>query len=88
MAAGLPVVSTPVGDVPRMVAAENAPFVTGGDEVLLRDALQALVSDADLRARVGAANRAKARAEFDEGAMIARYKALYAGAMGRPGALG
>ncbi|MCZ3230205.1 glycosyltransferase, partial [Acinetobacter baumannii] len=41
MAAGLPIVSTPVGDVPRMVAAENAPFVTGGDEVLLRDALQA-----------------------------------------------
>jgi glycosyltransferase involved in cell wall biosynthesis len=88
MAAGLPVVSTPVGDVPRMVAAENAPFVTGGDEVLLRDALQALVSDADLRARVGAANQAKARADYDERAMIARYKALYAGAMGRPGVLG
>ena len=88
MAAGLPVVSTPVGDVPRMVAAENAPFVTGGDEVLLRDALQALVSDAALRSRVGAANRAKARAEFDEGIMIARYKALYGAAMGRPGVLG
>jgi glycosyltransferase involved in cell wall biosynthesis len=88
MAAGLPVVSTPVGDVPRMVAAENAPFVTGGDEVLLRDALQALVSDAALRSRVGAENRAKARAEFDEGIMIARYKALYGAAMGRPGALG
>jgi len=87
MAAGLPVVSTPVGDVPHMVAPENAPFVTGGDEVLLRDALQALVSDADLRARVGAANRAKARAEFDEGAMIARYRGLYAAAVGRPGVL-
>jgi len=49
--------------------------------------LQALVSDADLRARVGAANRAKARAEFDEGAMIARYRGLYAAAVGRPGVL-
>lgn len=88
MAAGLPVVSTPVGDVPRMVSAENAPFVTGADEVLLRDALQALVLDPDLRSRVGAANRAKARAEFDERVMIARYKALYAEAMRRPGALG
>ncbi|AIT06182.1 glycosyl transferase family 1 [Sphingomonas taxi] len=88
MAAGLPVVSTPVGDVPRMVAAENAPFVTGGDEVLLRDALQTLVSDAALRSRVGAANRAKARAAFDEATMIARYKALYGAAMGRPGVLG
>jgi glycosyltransferase involved in cell wall biosynthesis len=88
MAAGLPVVSTPVGDVPRMVSAENAPFVTGADEVLLRDALQPLVSDADLRARVGAANRAKARAEFDEATMLAAYRALYADAMRRPGALG
>ncbi|MCP3734566.1 glycosyltransferase family 4 protein [Sphingomonas sp. RP10(2022)] len=88
MAAGLPIVSTPVGDVARMVAAENAPFVTGGDEVLLRDALQALVSDGDLRARVGAANRAKARAEFDEAVMIGRYRALYAEAMRRPGVLG
>ncbi|MCU6453543.1 glycosyltransferase [Sphingomonas sp. A2-49] len=88
MAAGLPIVSTPVGDVPRMVAAENAPFVAGGDEVLLRDALQALVTDADLRARVGAANRARARALFDEGTMVARYRGLYEDALGRPGALG
>ena len=88
MAAGLPVVSTPVGDVPRMVAAENAPFVTGSDEVLLRDALQALVLDPDLRARVGAANRAKALAEYDERMMIAGYRTLYAEALRRPGALG
>jgi glycosyltransferase involved in cell wall biosynthesis len=88
MAAGLPVVSTPVGDVPRMVSAENAAFVTGADEVLLRDALQPLVSNAELRARVGAANRAKARAEFDEATMLAAYRTLYADAMRRPGALG
>ncbi len=88
MAAGLPVVSTPVGDVPRMVSAENGPFVTGGDEVLLRDALQALVLDPELRARVGAANREKAQAEFDEQVMIARYRDLYAAALGRAGALG
>ncbi len=87
MAAGLPVVSTPVGDVARMVAPENAPFVTGGDAVLLRDALQALVSNADLRARIGAANRRKAQAEFDAAVMIARYRDLYAGAMRRPGVL-
>ncbi|EZP55316.1 Glycosyl transferases group 1 family protein [Sphingomonas sp. RIT328] len=83
MAAGLPVVSTPVGDVPQMVAAENAPYVTGGDEVLLRDALQALVSDAALRARIGAANREKANAAYDEAAMIARYESLYGAALGR-----
>ncbi len=87
MAAGLPIVSTPVGDIARMVAPENAPFVTGSDEVLLRDALYALVTDPDLRARVGAANRAKARADYDEAAMIARYRTLYEEAMARPGAL-
>jgi glycosyltransferase involved in cell wall biosynthesis len=89
MAAGLPIVAPPVGDVPQMVAAENAPFITDHHgEVRLRDAMQALAQDADLRARVGAANRMKAQAEYDEGAMIARYAALYAEAMGRPGILG
>jgi glycosyltransferase involved in cell wall biosynthesis len=88
MAAGLPIASYPVGDVAKMVAAENLPFITAApSEVRLRDALQALVADPALRASVGAANQAKARAEFDEGVMIARYRALYEDALGRPGAL-
>lgn len=85
MAAGLPVVSTPVGDVPLMVASDNAPFVRGGDEVLLRDALQPLVLDPELRVRIGAANQAKARADYDEAVMITRYRTLYADALRRPG---
>ncbi len=89
MAAGLPVASLPVGDVARMVAAENQPFIAPyKNEVGLRDMIQPLLLDAELRARVGAANRAKARAEYDEAGMIGRYRALYEGAMGRPGALG
>lgn len=89
MAAGLPVASHPVGDVPLMVAADNLPFITEyPGEVRLRDAIQQLLLDADLRARVGAANRAKARAEYDEAVMIRRYAALYEEAIGRPGALG
>ncbi len=89
MAAGLPIASYPVGDVAKMVATENLPFVTAApSEVRLRDALQALVSDPALRASVGAANQAKARAEFDEARMIARYRDLYEAALGRPGALG
>ncbi|MEG3085304.1 glycosyltransferase family 4 protein [Sphingomonas sp. PB2P12] len=88
MAAGLPIASYPVGDVKRMVAPENLPFVTDiPNEVRLRDALQALVSDPALRASVGAANQAKARAAFDEGVMIARYRDLYEAALQRPGAL-
>ena len=89
MAAGLPIASTPVGDIPKMVAAENAPFIAEhAGEVRLRDALQPLVLDAALRRTVGAANQAKARAEYDEAVMIARYRALYETVLGRPGALG
>lgn len=89
MAAGLPIASLPVGDVRKMVAAENLPFIADyPTEVRLRDVLQALINDAALRAQVGAANRAKAASEYDEAVMIARYKALYEGAMGRPGSLG
>jgi glycosyltransferase involved in cell wall biosynthesis len=89
MAAGLPVVATPVGDVPVMLSAENAPLIaTVIGEVQLRDGLQQLVASADLRRHLGAANQARARADYDEGVMIAHYKALYEEAMGKPGALG
>jgi glycosyltransferase involved in cell wall biosynthesis len=89
MAAGLPVASLPLGDVRRMVSPANAPFIAEWPtEVRLRDVMQALVNDADLRRAVGAANQAKAVAEYDEAVMIARYRALYEQALGRPGALG
>ncbi|WP_210358830.1 MULTISPECIES: glycosyltransferase [Sphingomonas] len=89
MAAGLPIASTPVGDVAQMVAAENAPFIAReSSEIRLRDALQPLILDAALRRTVGIANQAKARAEFDEGVMISRYRALYEAVLARPGALG
>jgi glycosyltransferase involved in cell wall biosynthesis len=88
MAAGLPIVAPPVGDVPFMVAPENAPFITDyPGEVRLRDAMQALIADPELRRTVGNANRRKAQAEYDERQMIARYAALYESALGRPGAL-
>jgi glycosyltransferase involved in cell wall biosynthesis len=84
MAAGVPVAAPAVGDIAAMVAPENAPFiVTPGDEAGLAGALARLAADPALRRAVGAANRAKAQAEFDEARMIARYRALYATAMGR-----
>lgn len=89
MAAGLPVASLPVGDVKRMLAADNAQFVAEWPtEVRLRDVIQALIDHPDIRAQVGIANRAKAVAEYDEATMVARYAGLYEEAMGRPGALG
>jgi glycosyltransferase involved in cell wall biosynthesis len=84
MAAGLPVVAPAVGDVMQMVAEENCTaIVPPGDERALRDALAALAADPARRKRIGEANRARARKEYDEAAMIRRYKALYWGLMGR-----
>ncbi|HEY0326093.1 MAG TPA: glycosyltransferase, partial [Allosphingosinicella sp.] len=86
MAAGLPVVSTAVGDVPGMVANENRFAI--GDESVLQDSLARLIQDPDLRGHVGEANRAKALTNYDERDMIARYAGLYGEAIGRADAFG
>lgn len=86
MATGLPVAAPAVGDVATMVAEPNRPLIvdpSGKGE--LAAALGKLVGDAALRERVGAANRARALAEYDEEAMLVRYRALYAKAMGKAG---
>lgn len=88
MAAELPAACTDVGDVRAIVAEQNRRFVVSpSDENGFVEALRALASDAELRASIGTANRALAVAEYDEKAMIARYAALYEGAMKRPGVL-
>ncbi len=84
MAAGLAVVSPDVGDVAAMVAAANRHFITPrGDEAALAAAIEALALDPVLRQRIGTDNRARARAEYDEAAMIAAYRGVYARAMRR-----
>ena len=84
MASGLAVVSPAVGDVAAMVAAENAAWIVPppGDAAL-GAALAEAATDPVRRAAVGAANRARALAEYDEAAMLAAYRATYAGALGR-----
>jgi len=65
MAAGLPVVATDCGDVPRLVANGVTGFVVPREmEDLMASALTELLVDPDLRARIGEAGRAKAQAEF------------------------
>jgi glycosyltransferase involved in cell wall biosynthesis len=89
MAAGLPVSSPHVGDVSRMLSMANYPFIAPDiDEVQLRDSITAFARDSAKRKTVGEANRARAKADYDERAMIARYAALYAEALGRPGIFG
>lgn len=85
MAAGRPVAAYDVGDVAEMVASENRPFIVpAGGETALSDALHTLFHDAETRIALRKANRARARAEFDEGRMIEAYRRLYASAAGRP----
>ena len=74
MASGLPAVCTDVGDVRRMLAPENAPFVVPLTDDAFAHGLSRLL-DADGRA-VGAANRARAVAAYDQGAMFAAYAGL------------
>lgn len=88
MAAGLPIVAPAVGDIAAMVANGNRPFIVDpGAELGLLGAMTRLADDPALRTALGAANRARAAAEFDEAAMIARYARVYGEAAGRPDAL-
>ncbi|HEV7288968.1 glycosyltransferase [Sphingomonas sp.] len=89
MAAGLPIASTPVGDVAKMVDPENVATISKDwNPVHLRDRIEVLAAHPDARRTVGKANQMRARALFDEQAMIASYAKLYSEAAGRPGALG
>ena len=84
MAAGLPVAAPAVGDVKDMVSGSNAEFITApGDDAALVLAITKLALDPARRAQIGAANRVKAQAQFNEDRMVARYRLLYGSAMGR-----
>ena len=79
MASGLPVVATDVGDVRTMLAAENAAYVGSRDEAVMARMLARLLADPDARARIGAANRAKAERDFDQAGMFADWHGLWTG---------
>ena len=89
MAAGLPAVATAVGDVLEIVAEDNKPLIVeAGDEAAFAAALDSLAEQPHLRKAIGAANREKAAALFDEEEMIRAYARLYGEAIGRPEAFG
>ena len=72
-----------------IVADENLPLIAApGDEAALSAALAIAASDPALRAMVGAANRARALAEYGEAAMVNAYRAVYGAALGRSAGAG
>ena len=80
MAAELPVAATDVGDVRSMLAPENAAQVVPASDTALAAALDTLLADAALGASIGAANRRRAEAVFDQEAMFATWRRLFSGA--------
>ncbi len=84
MAAARPIVAPDVGDVATMVGELNRSFISQrSDERALSAAFMRLAKDETLRDRIGAENRDKAAHDFDQSAMIARYRSLYWSAMDR-----
>lgn len=84
MAAGLPVAAPDVGDIRQMVAEENRGFVAVPEDAQALAAMLAeLAADPALRARIGAANRARAAAHYDAAQMVAQYRAAYGAALGQ-----
>jgi glycosyltransferase involved in cell wall biosynthesis len=82
MAAGLPAVSTDVGDVRAIVSERNRPMIARvDDDMVLGRLLARMIGDPLLRAELGAANRARVVAEYDEAVMVERYRDVYSRAM-------
>jgi glycosyltransferase involved in cell wall biosynthesis len=78
MLAGLPVAATRVSAVPEVVAdGETGLLVEPGDAPALAAALDELLADRTLRARLGAAGLERARRRFSVARMAGRTIALY-----------
>jgi glycosyltransferase involved in cell wall biosynthesis len=84
MAAGLPVVASPVG-VNRSIVTAEVGFLAETPEEWTRT-LTLLIGDAGLRARMGAAGRAKVAREFSLTAWAPRVARLLAEAAAKPSA--
>ncbi|MCB9878893.1 MAG: glycosyltransferase family 4 protein [Planctomycetes bacterium] len=80
MAHGLPVVATDVGDVAAMLPPEQREFVVplGPDaDATMTRAIDRLLADASLRARLGAANRQHVEREYELDGVSVRYADVY-----------
>ena len=78
MACGLPAVSTDVGDGRELLGDTGAPAVIPpGDLGAYAGALAALARSAELRARLGAANRQRCVDQYSLESMVRGYEALY-----------
>jgi glycosyltransferase involved in cell wall biosynthesis len=78
MAHAKPVVATPVGGTPELVAdGETGVLVPPRDPAALADAIRSLAADPARARRLGAAGRERVEREFSEAAMTARVLEVY-----------
>lgn len=86
MSAGLPAVSTVVGDVPSMLPEQQAPFLIplGADaDKRLADCLESMLADPARGRELGQLNRSEVCSRFSFDSMVASYRAQYLRALGR-----
>lgn len=80
MAAGTPVIGSRCGGIPEQIAdGETGLLFEPGNERELAAALQKLMSDSELRARMGRAGRERALGMFDDSATYASMAKVFAG---------
>jgi glycosyltransferase involved in cell wall biosynthesis len=88
MASGLPSVTTRVGGIPEMAEeGVTGSLVPARDTAALARALEALVTDASLRRRMGRAARAVAESRFSLTRMAAELEAIYGAESDAPAGL-
>jgi len=80
MAAGLPILGTPVGGIPEALTDGVEGFlVEPGDVPALADRLERLLGDPKLARRMGEAARRKVEAAFSADAVVPQVEAMYVG---------
>ncbi len=83
MASGLPIVSTAVGGIPKVVLeGETGHLVPAGDVEALRERLGALSRDRELATKLGSAGRERALEHYSAERMTREYLELYELALG------
>jgi glycosyltransferase involved in cell wall biosynthesis len=81
MALGLPVISTAIAAIPEIVEdGVSGLLVPPGDPAALVAAVERLIADPDLGARLGANTRRRIAERFDLAAKVRAYAALFTGA--------
>ena len=77
MDGGLAIAAVDVGDIRQMVSAENRPFIVPARDDALCTAMNSLISDRVLRAKIGLANRIRLRKVYDILNMTIEYSQLF-----------